>query len=253
MHFGRAATRGLLPWHVSVGVRRNRGPLFTPFEGHQGGGTIVGARWVLTAAHCLAAVSDLLTPDGRLETTADVRVTVSSGTDLRAPVREVDVTFVQVHPDFHAESLEHDVALLRLAADMDGAARFDPDDLQPGDCGILAGWGETHSATQVVPELAWARLHVASDHECALPRCSGLSLNPRVMFAVGGERAACPEFPRASARQGDSGGGFVVTTCGVPRIHGVVSWSAAQNDARPGPHVLTRSSAIAAWFTRETL
>jgi secreted trypsin-like serine protease len=251
MNHGRAATRGELPWHVSVAVRRNRGPAFTAFEGHRGGGTIIGTRWVLTAAHCLAVVSDLLNPDGHLAPTRDVRLSIVNGRDLGVPDREVDVTFARVHPQFNPRSLEYDAALLRLSDDVSGAIELSDDELTPGDCGIVAGWEETRGSVAMTPHLSWARMHVGPDDMCAVQTSGGLIGRSVTMFAAGGHDARCPEFPSASVRKGDSGGGFVVVRGGQPRLCGVASWSASVPYRDERPLVLTRTSAITDWVAHE--
>ena len=147
MEHGRPATFGQLPWHVSVGVRQNRGPALTPLEGHRGGGTIIATRWVLTAAHCLADVSDLLQQDGRIPMSRDVRVGVVRGTDLTEHARQVDVVDAWIHPSFSPATLEYDAALLQLSSDVEGGVQLGHDDVAPGDCGIVAGWGETEDVT----------------------------------------------------------------------------------------------------------
>jgi secreted trypsin-like serine protease len=204
---------------------------------------------VLTAAHCLSDVSDLLQPGGRFEPAPDTRLTVVSGTDLNAPVREVDVTLAQVHPKFDPHSLAYDAALLRLSDDIDGAVELGRDDLTPGECGIVAGWGETHACPAIVPHLAWACMHVALDDTCARQTSGRVAGRPQLMFAAGGEGASCPQFPSAAVRKGDSGGGFVVTRAGRRRLCGIVSWSGSSPTA---PHVLTRTSPVAKWIARET-
>lgn len=253
MEHGRAAKRGELPWHVSVGVRQNRGPEFTAFDGHRGGGTIVGARWVLTAAHCLAPVSDLLTHDGQLTPTRDVRLSVALGTDLTGPVRELDVTFVQVHPRFDPRSLEYDAALLRLSDDVDGAIALAPEDLSPGECGIVAGWGETHPRSGMAASLSWARMHVAPQDGHVAQASEELVERQQLMFSAGGGRACCPAFPAARVRDGDSGSGFVVRRDGVRWLGGIVSWSASACSQGEISHVLLRTFPLTQWIARETI
>jgi secreted trypsin-like serine protease len=250
MEHGRAAASGQLPWLVSVGLRQNRGPAYTAIHGHRGGGTIIGTRWVLTAAHCLAAVSDLLTPRGRLEPTCDVRLAIASGPDLTAPVREIDVTFAQVHPLFNPRSLEYDAALLRLADDVGGAIDLDEAHVTAGECGIVAGWGDSRAAFGTTPELSWARMHVGSNDMCARQTSGVLIGRPAIMFTAGPDGPPTPGSPRTNLCKGDSGGGFVAIRDAAPRLCGIVSWSASPS---PGErtHVLTRTAPLAGWIARE--
>ena len=241
MDHRRAAKRDTLPWHVSVGVRQNRGPVFTANEGHQGGGTIIGARWVLTAAHCLAAISDLLTADGGFTPCNDVRLAVVSGTDLDRPTREIDVTLALVHPDFDPRSLMYDAALLRLARDVDGAIPLVSNDLVTGDSGIVGGWTPPEAATHPRRSVAWARMQVAADDVDARAAGGAMVCHPATMFAAG----------ECGARKGDSGGGFVVHMAGAPRLGGILSWSASAV-RQPAASVFTRTFPLAAWIADQT-
>jgi secreted trypsin-like serine protease len=250
MHEGAPATAGQCPWHVSVGIRRNRCPELTARQGHRGGGTIVGTRWVLTAAHCLVEISDLVAADGALELPPDVQLRVVMGTDLDAPEQEVEVTFVKIHPMYDVRTMSYDAALLRLAHDVPGGIAVAESDVRAGECGIIAGWGETHLARRIVPQLEWARVHVCPDEECVEQVSGALAGIPGLMFAAGGPQGACPEFPRAGVQDGDSGSGFVVTRSGAPRVCGIVSWSAYLPVDVAGPQVFTRTFPIAGWIAR---
>jgi secreted trypsin-like serine protease len=252
MHEGAPARPRELPWHVSVGIRQNRCPVLTPLGGHRGGGTIVAPRWVLTAAHCLVEVSDLIRPDGYLEPPPDVRLRVVTGIDLDAPDQEFGVSLVKVHPQYDWRSLTYDAALLRLTADIDGRIAVAEDEVATGDCGVIAGWGATHRALGIVPRLSWARMHVGSDDACARVMCAGLTGRPHLMFAAGGTDGRCPEFPQAAVRKGDSGSGFVVTRGGTPRLCGIVSWSPSARRNGDGPQVLTRTFPLLEWIAHET-
>jgi trypsin len=241
MDNGPAAKRDTLPWHISVGVRQNRGPVFTATEGHQGGGTIIRPRWVLTAAHCLATVADLFTAGGRFTPSDNVRLTVVSGMDLDRPAREVDVTLALVHPGFDASSLMYDAALLRLAQDIDGAIPLVTNDLLAGVCGLVGGWTPVNGAAQTKRSLAWARAQAEGDSVHAQVRGGGVMCHSATMFAAGG----------CDARKGDSGSGFVVDGTGVPRLGGILSWSASALQ-HPAPCVFTRAFPLAAWIAEET-
>jgi secreted trypsin-like serine protease len=242
-----------LPWHVSVGIRQNRCPVLTALGGHRGGGTIIAARWVLTAAHCLVEISDLIPPHGYFEPPADVRLRVLTGVDLDAPDEEFSVTAVKVHPQYDSRSLTYDAALLRLADDAAGAITLGDHEVTCGECGIVGGWGETHLALGIMRRLSWARMHVAADDACARETSGGVVGYPHLMFAAGGDEGRCPGFPRAAVRKGDSGSGFVVARGGTPYLCGILSWSASARRGSDGPQVLTRTFPLREWISRETI
>jgi secreted trypsin-like serine protease len=252
MREGAMARGGQFPWHVSVGIKRINCPPLSPLEGHRGGGTLIGSRWVLTAAHCLVEISHLLSSERSLAPPPGVHLRVARGVNLDVPDEELEVTTVELHPRYNRETLEYDAALLQLSQDVEGAIEFGRDEVAPGECGVVAGWGETRLARQIVPHLSWARFHVASADQCARESFGGLTGLPDKMFAAGGCQAGCPGFPSACIRIGDSGGGFVVNRRQRPVVYGIVSWSAWLFGDAIGPHVMTRTSRIADWIKRAT-
>lgn len=89
---GREAAPGKWPWQVAI---LNR------FKEAFCGGTLIGTRWVLTAAHCLR--KRLYVRIGEYDLVED------DGTEIDFRVEEVFV-----HPDYDPETVDNDVALLRL-------------------------------------------------------------------------------------------------------------------------------------------
>nr|CAH0112627.1 unnamed protein product [Daphnia galeata] len=89
---GREATPGRWPWQVAI---LNR------FKEAFCGGTLIGTRWVLTAAHCLR--KRLYVRIGEYDLVED------DGTEMDFRVEEVFV-----HPEYDPETVDNDVALLRL-------------------------------------------------------------------------------------------------------------------------------------------
>merc|ERR1712198_306237 len=97
---GSNAQRGSLPWQVSIQT-----------WGHFCGGTIIGKRWILTAAHCFT--------DG----SRGVRI-VAGEHNLRYSEGSEQKIYVQKHftyPQYGPRSQKNDITLLKLSQDL----RFD--------------------------------------------------------------------------------------------------------------------------------
>jgi len=165
--------------------------------------TVIGPRWVMTAAHC---VSDLAGDPG--PGTAAVGV---GSTDFNTS-RFIGVVGVHVHPEYDPGlfSPAHDVALLQLAADADVAPAALPfADVVPGERVAIAGWGLTPFALPLVLQSATLTVDrvFASHFEAASPvssSCSGDSGGPVISasWAVVGVtsigQAGCPRGSPAS-------------------------------------------------------
>jgi secreted trypsin-like serine protease len=102
-------------------------------------GTVVGARQVLTAAHC----ADFLAA-------ADLAVLVGTQ-DLNNGGQRLSVSGIAVHPGWNPNTLENDVAVLTLASPASGitpvsvlaSERAEDNLAPPGTPATVVGWGDT--------------------------------------------------------------------------------------------------------------
>ncbi|RWS03253.1 cationic trypsin-like isoform X4, partial [Leptotrombidium deliense] len=88
---GREATRGRWPWQVVI-LNRSREPFC--------GGTLISPQFVVTAAHCVR--KRLLVRGGEHDLLSD-----------EDSEQEVRVSQAFVHPNYDAETVDNDVAILK--------------------------------------------------------------------------------------------------------------------------------------------
>ena len=197
------------------------------------GGTLLAARYVLTAAHCMNS-------EGR----PAVKIDVSLGqTDVTAPARNFSVADWQTHPSYvpsnpgHESDGGYDVAVLRL----DRPAEFEQARLlRPADAGLWAGgvtatvigWGLTEDEAQNGArsnQLREVALPVYSDPVCAAEfKAVGAPdgfFDPTTMLCAGGKEGK-------DACDGDSGGPLLVPDGQRFALAGVVSFGAVFRDDR---------------------
>ncbi|XP_071519670.1 uncharacterized protein [Panulirus ornatus] len=211
---GREARKGEWPWQVAI---LNR------FKETFCGGTLIAPRWILTAAHCIRK---------RLY----VRLAEH---DLRAyDSREIEMRVEQAfeHPEYDVETIEHDLALLKLPR----AVRYNkyvrsaclPRRETPpparSKC-VIAGWGkerETHIFGSDV--LNCARVPIVTRASCRKAYPDHPITNNHICAGYRkGHYDTC---------SGDSGGPLVCqeeaegAEGGVWRVHGVTSFGEGCGD-----------------------
>jgi len=188
------------------------------------GGTLVGPRCVLTAAHCDVRPGELA---------------VVGREDLRVPGGRVPVTEVRTHELYGGAEGGHDVALAVLATPVDLAPMqlVDASWAAPGVLATVVGWGLTSEGGQGSPVLREAQIPVLADSVC---RAAFPEFTPTMMcagWAAGG----------VDTCQGDSGGGLFVRVDGQWQQAGVTSWG--WGCARPDtPGYYSRVAALRAWI-----
>ncbi len=185
------------------------------------GGTVVSARWILTAAHC---VTDAF----GVEFEADAVQVVSGINDLvqDTPEAELDLVRIIIHPDYDpAMPLPpNDLALLELVGDITTPiARLFTGDTEDfvGVPGVIAGWGATEYSDPFNAEfptaLQDAVVPLVSNETCNAPESyDGLILDTHV----------CAGFDdgMVDACAGDSGGPLFISVDGVRVQAGITSF-----------------------------
>ncbi|NWV73435.1 FA9 factor, partial [Dasyornis broadbenti] len=225
---GMLCHRGHCPWQVLLRNSRDIGFC---------GGSLIGRRWVLTAAHCL----DLVSPQ---------HVTLGDFDKYQREFKEQKIAVEQswTHPHYNSDNYNADIALLYLSSAAVLNEYVIPICLpspnlaallsEEGRVGMVSGWGATHERGSTLRFLMKVRLPIVGLERCqqAMDR-----LLTDSMFCAGHSTAA------ADACKGDSGGPFTVAHRSTWFLLGVVSWG--EGCAEQGKYgVYTRVSNYIPWI-----
>ncbi|XP_069923822.1 transmembrane protease serine 9 [Oryctolagus cuniculus] len=226
---GVQAAPGEFPWQASLREGKE----------HFCGAAVLGARWLLSAAHCF---NEFQEPGEWVAYAGSTRLSGSEASTLR-----VRVARVVKHPRYDPDTADFDAALLELAGPLRFGRHVQPVCLPaaahvfpPGRKCLISGWGYLREDFLVKPEV----LQKATVELLDQALCAGLyghSLTDRMLCAgyLDGKVDSC---------QGDSGGPLV---CQEPSgrffLAGIVSWGIGCAEARR-PGVYARVTSLRHWI-----
>ncbi|XP_056606589.1 tryptase-like [Triplophysa dalaica] len=229
---GVDATGGSWPWQVSLHS--------STYGGHFCGGSLINTEWVLTAAHCLSAV-----------TTSSMRVYLGRKTQQGVNIHEVSRTVKSriIHSAYDSSTVNNDIALLRLSSPVTFTDYIRPVCLASQNSVFasdtsswITGWGQILNGVNLpaLGALQETVVPVVPNIQCNILLGAG-SVTNNMMCAgyVLGGKDTC---------QGDSGGPMVSQLCSKWVQSGITSWGYGCADPN-SPGVYTRVSQYQSWIT----
>ncbi|XP_013921690.1 PREDICTED: serine protease 27-like isoform X1 [Thamnophis sirtalis] len=236
---GSVAEVGSWPWQASVQI----------LESHHCGGTLIASRWVLSAAHCFASLSD-----------PSLFAILLGSYNLSNPGLEsvlVKVKQIIIHSNYTELIKGQDIALIELETPVNFTQHIQPACL-PGSSIVfpprlgcwVAGWGNIGPQVPLPePELLQEVLLPLIDRATCETLYSDYK-KPGIVEVIKDDMI-CAGYMEGGkdACQGDSGGPLLCPWNGDWVLAGVVSWGdVCAAPKRPGIYI--RISAHTSWILR---
>ncbi|KAM4854974.1 transmembrane protease serine 11B-like [Thomomys bottae] len=227
---GKNAQEGAWPWMASMQWRGT----------HFCGASLVGSRWLLSAAHCFAKKTSLKD------------WTVNFGLAVNKPYMTHKVRRIILHEHFKSPGVQNDIALVELANEVSFTKYIRkiclPEanmKLSQQDSVVATGWGALSMNGPWPVILQEAPLKIIDNENCNAPHVlSGLVLDTMLCAGyLSGEADAC---------QNDSGGPLAyIDSRKIWHLVGIVSWGdGCAKKNKPG--VYTRVSSYRDWIISKT-
>ncbi|XP_064092189.1 transmembrane protease serine 9-like [Macrobrachium nipponense] len=206
------------------------------------GGSLIDRTHVLTAAHCVAHMSQVDIQNLR------VRLGAHNIRQQERSVQEYRVSRVVRHKDYDSRRLYNDVAMLTLDKEVRYSSKVRPvcldrsSNTYEGDMVTVAGWGSMYEGGPQPSTLFNVNLRVWSNDECRT-KYGGAAPGGIVQSYL------CAGQDGKDSCQGDSGGPLVKQIGGVWTQVGIVSWGIGCGKGHY-PGVYSRISSFLPWISR---
>jgi len=230
---GVTATRGSWPWQILM-----------KFRGRPGcGGSIVGPRHVVTAAHCVARRT-------QYPHYFSVVVGEHDRYNREGSEAEYQVEKVIMHQSYQRPSpLNNDIAVFKLAKPIQFNRYVSPvclpdQDVPVGTECYITGWGKVRHPGSMTRVLQQAKMPVVSKQVCHAKNYRNIRIPVTDAMVCSGDGGST----RKSGCHGDSGGPFVCHLNGRWELHGAVSHGSSRCDSTSSYSVYARVAYFKKWI-----
>ncbi|KAL5292129.1 yip7.2 family protein [Megaselia abdita] len=205
------------------------------------GGSIIHAKWILTAAHCSEGATGVYVVAGTVN--AD-----PNEYDPSAQIRSVtNPNKIYINDDYNPANLNNDISLIELETPLNLdyyvwtvplPNRSEANDFYEGQKVIASGWGKTGDYSPSPNKLRFADMYIMNHQKCKDYYIAGTVTDGVICTDTeSGTRSTC---------QGDSGGPLVLAV--NKQLIGVVSFVSTAGCESGGPDGFTRVVQYLDWI-----
>jgi len=235
---GVTAREGRWPWQILL-LKDGRAMC---------GGSIVGPKHIVTAAHCVVGHFGLVDKPSKFK----VRVGEFDRERTSGHEAQYQVKRIISHPKYNKPSpINNDIAILELTIPIYFSKYVQPVCLPKADPPVgtqcyISGWGKMKHPGNMVRFLQQARMPIVANDVCNKKNMAGIKIPVTEAMVCSGDGG----ISRQSGCHGDSGGPFVCNIGGRWELHGAVSHGSSRCESTESYTVYARVNHFKKWILK---